>query len=853
MSTYISSLSTPDLSQHLSEGSTLSPESDHSQGNQRHHSTPTPSMADKKKKKPSKPKKSTTATTITLPAPTHSPKKNAKQVKEEPLYCTCRQGYDGKQFMIACDSCHEWFHGRCVGISPKSVIKNYYCDTCQAKPTKKKAASQDTPTVKTANGKGQGKKANAKKATTTSSRKKSTPKTNTSASDPSPSAPSPSQQTITSTTITTNAAQDDDEDEDLDDICPICEFECTCGTSSSSAPVAVSAPPPTPVVVTSNDTPTKPSPTPRKGTIKKQPKKQSAKSRKGKSAKKATHFTPLSDDEDVDILEDDDDDFDDYDNNLLSAALDDDGDSLVMDPFSSDEELSDDDVNSDFHMGNLSPYPDSQLGSYSSSIHIDSGDDAEDEDIEQEEERAIIAEMMEHEGLPDNPLDDKALGDGENGGYFIEDEDSEDLDDYDMDDDSSDASDDGDGDSNNVDGEDDEAHAYYLRTNGLWASSEEEDDDEDDEDHGFHSDPGPMHDAPSDDDDPTDLVALLGSDSVLFNNIAEAFMQVLAPLTDTHHAHSDGITPTNGTTPTATTSTVTPISALSALNVATFDLGSNAAACLNSAPTSPTGHRLDDYLRRPSLPSNALLAAAHGHREMDLASDALSALSSVLSAEALGLSLHPTPASIKETSPAKLAKDESGELESAATMHGQQQKQLSAPDLSTASSSSSSSSSPPATSVYDSAPASASITPPDNTESLPPSPTPCSSQQSTALDISSSLTSPNSPQPSYDLASLLPPDMKIPEQLLELIKSSLAASINDKDASPASSPTTSTAAKPSFPSSSSSSSSSSSTATKTAVSSSTLARQLLPKPTTDGPPIETSTENDKKRPLSIVS
>lgn len=556
----------------------------------------------------------------------------------------------------------------------------------------------------------------------------------------------------------------------------------------------------------------------------------------------------------MDILEDDDDDYDDYDNNLLSAALDDDGDgdSLVMDPFSSDEELfSDEDGNSDGPLDNLSPYPDSHLGSYTSSIHIDSGDD--DEDIEQEEERAIIAEMMEHEGLSDNLLDDKKMTDGENGGYFVEDDDSEDLDDYDMDDDSTDASDEGDVDAdhgNNVEDDDDEAHAYYLRTNGLWASSEEEDDDDEDEDLGFHSDPGPIHDGISDDDDPTDLVALLGNDSTLFNNIAEAFMQVLAPLADAHHTHSDGITPTNETTPTAATSTVTPISALSALNVATFDLGSNAAACLNSAPTSPTGHRLDDYLRRPSLPSNALLAAAHSHREMDLASDALSALSSVLSAEALGLSLHPTPASTKGASPAKLAKGGSGELESAASGHGQQQKQqqLSAPDLSTASSSSSSSSSPPATSLYDSVTASTSITPPENAESLPPSPTPRSSQQSTTIDISSSLTSPNSPQPSYDLASLLPPDMKIPEQLLELIKSSLAASINEKGTTPASSPTTPTAAK-------SSSSSSTATATKAVVSgsSSTLARQLLPKPTTDSPTIESSTENDKKRPLSIVS
>ena len=32
-------------------------------------------------------------------------------------YCICRRGDDGLVFMIECDSCKEWFHGDCVGIS----------------------------------------------------------------------------------------------------------------------------------------------------------------------------------------------------------------------------------------------------------------------------------------------------------------------------------------------------------------------------------------------------------------------------------------------------------------------------------------------------------------------------------------------------------------------------------------------------------------------------------------------------------------------------------------------------------------------------------------------------------------
>lgn len=30
----------------------------------------------------------------------------------DPLYCLCGQPYDPNLFMIQCDSCRDWFHGR---------------------------------------------------------------------------------------------------------------------------------------------------------------------------------------------------------------------------------------------------------------------------------------------------------------------------------------------------------------------------------------------------------------------------------------------------------------------------------------------------------------------------------------------------------------------------------------------------------------------------------------------------------------------------------------------------------------------------------------------------------------------
>lgn len=46
-------------------------------------------------------------------------------------YCICRSSED-KSFMILCEKCEEWFHGKCVGITKKTSkgIENYYCDAC---------------------------------------------------------------------------------------------------------------------------------------------------------------------------------------------------------------------------------------------------------------------------------------------------------------------------------------------------------------------------------------------------------------------------------------------------------------------------------------------------------------------------------------------------------------------------------------------------------------------------------------------------------------------------------------------------------------------------------------------------
>eukprot|EP01116_Phalansterium_solitarium_P022235 TRINITY_DN7270_c0_g1_i1.p1 TRINITY_DN7270_c0_g1~~TRINITY_DN7270_c0_g1_i1.p1 ORF type:complete len:1896 (-),score=444.63 TRINITY_DN7270_c0_g1_i1:97-5784(-) len=46
--------------------------------------------------------------------------------------CICLQGYGGK-FMIDCDRCHKWFHGKCVGVDPQNPPKEWLCGHCRLK------------------------------------------------------------------------------------------------------------------------------------------------------------------------------------------------------------------------------------------------------------------------------------------------------------------------------------------------------------------------------------------------------------------------------------------------------------------------------------------------------------------------------------------------------------------------------------------------------------------------------------------------------------------------------------------------------------------------------------------------
>ena len=50
-------------------------------------------------------------------------------------YCICRKGDDSVNYMIICEKCKEWFHGKCLAM-PKSVadnISNYFCLCCSRK------------------------------------------------------------------------------------------------------------------------------------------------------------------------------------------------------------------------------------------------------------------------------------------------------------------------------------------------------------------------------------------------------------------------------------------------------------------------------------------------------------------------------------------------------------------------------------------------------------------------------------------------------------------------------------------------------------------------------------------------
>jgi hypothetical protein len=64
---------------------------------------------------------------------------------DEKLYCICRQPYNEEKFMICCDTCDEWYHGDCVGISAQQGrrLPHYVCPSCMEKKEKERQEREE--------------------------------------------------------------------------------------------------------------------------------------------------------------------------------------------------------------------------------------------------------------------------------------------------------------------------------------------------------------------------------------------------------------------------------------------------------------------------------------------------------------------------------------------------------------------------------------------------------------------------------------------------------------------------------------------------------------------------------------
>eukprot|EP01080_Neovahlkampfia_damariscottae_P000852 gene852-9101_t len=76
---------------------------------------------------------------------------------DEKLYCICKERYNSNLWMIACDICNEWFHGKCVDVTAVEArkIKQYACPNCTAighktlyKAAKKKTKQEELQELK---------------------------------------------------------------------------------------------------------------------------------------------------------------------------------------------------------------------------------------------------------------------------------------------------------------------------------------------------------------------------------------------------------------------------------------------------------------------------------------------------------------------------------------------------------------------------------------------------------------------------------------------------------------------------------------------------------------------------------
>jgi hypothetical protein len=60
--------------------------------------------------------------------------KEEEEEEDGKIYCICKQPYKGR-WMIACDLCNEWYHGRCVSVTSQDAkrILQYICPPCREK------------------------------------------------------------------------------------------------------------------------------------------------------------------------------------------------------------------------------------------------------------------------------------------------------------------------------------------------------------------------------------------------------------------------------------------------------------------------------------------------------------------------------------------------------------------------------------------------------------------------------------------------------------------------------------------------------------------------------------------------
>ncbi|GAB5588296.1 hypothetical protein Unana1_03196 [Umbelopsis nana] len=150
-----------------------------------------------------------------------------KNAGTDQQYCICRGGYNGKEFMVACDSCQEWFHGRCIGIYEKDVPDHYFCANCKVVSGEEAASQKELKQGK------KGKKSS--KSKTAKAKGASSPKAQRKKAEARQELPVFKVEDVPiKPAIVEQDADMDGSDEDLDDICPVCDSECTCGTKSKN-------------------------------------------------------------------------------------------------------------------------------------------------------------------------------------------------------------------------------------------------------------------------------------------------------------------------------------------------------------------------------------------------------------------------------------------------------------------------------------------------------------------------------------------------------------------------------------------------------------------------------------------